>query len=87
MSRPTIYGVGETVFDIIFKDYAPQAAKPGGSAFNAMITLGRLRIPTEFISEVGNDRIGSYILDFLEKNGVGAGMQNMIFTRITPVRG
>ena len=73
MSSPTIYGVGETVFDIIFKDYAPQAAKPGGSAFNAMITLGRLGVPSEFISEVGNDRVGSHILDFLKNNGVGAG--------------
>ena len=73
MNRPTIYGVGETVFDIIFKDYVPQAAKPGGSAFNAMITLGRLGVPSEFISEVGNDRVGSHILDFLKNNGVGAG--------------
>ncbi|MEX0982504.1 MAG: carbohydrate kinase [Bacteroidales bacterium] len=72
INRPIIYGVGETVFDIIFKDYVPQAAKPGGSAFNAMITLGRLGIPTEFISEVGNDRVGSHILEFLKNNGVGA---------------
>jgi len=36
-----------------------------------MITIGRLGIPGKFISEVGNDRIGNYILEFLEKNGVG----------------
>lgn len=68
---PLVYAVGETVFDIIFKNYEPQAAKPGGSAFNAMISLGRLEIPGKFISEVGNDKIGNYILNFLEKNGVG----------------
>lgn len=68
---PIVYAVGETVFDIIFKNYEPQAAKPGGSAFNAMITLGRLGIPGKFISEVGNDKIGNYILNFLEENGVG----------------
>jgi fructokinase len=73
MSNSTIYAVGETVFDIIFKDYTPRAAKPGGSAFNAMISLGRLGIPAEFISEVGDDRIGHHILDFLQENGVGAG--------------
>lgn len=67
---PRVYAVGETVFDIIFKDFQPQAAKPGGSAFNAMITLGRLGIPGSFISEVGNDRIGNHILQFLADNGV-----------------
>lgn len=67
---PKVYAVGETVFDIIFKDFHPQAAKPGGSAFNAMITLGRLGIPGSFISEVGNDRIGNYIRSFLAENGV-----------------
>jgi fructokinase len=72
MNDSTIFGVGETVFDIIFKDFSPQAAKPGGSAFNAMVTLGRLGIPVEFISEVGNDKIGHYILGFLKENGVGA---------------
>lgn len=67
---PRVYAVGETVFDIIFKDFQPQAAKPGGSAFNAMISLGRLGIPGSFISEVGNDRVGNYILHFLAENGV-----------------
>ncbi len=67
---PKVYAVGETVFDIIFKDFQPQAAKPGGSAFNAMISLGRLGIPGAFISEVGNDRVGNYIRKFLADNGI-----------------
>ena len=67
---PRIYAVGETVFDIIFKDFHPQAAKPGGSAFNAMITLGRLGVPGSFISEVGNDKVGNYIRHFLKDNGI-----------------
>ena len=71
MSITKVYAVGETVFDIIFKNYEPQAAKPGGSAFNAMISLGRLGIPGEFISEVGNDKIGRHIKHFLKDNGVG----------------
>lgn len=70
MSEPIIYAVGETVFDIIFRNFEPRAAKPGGSAFNAAITLGRLGIPVRFISEVGNDRIGNHILGFLEENNV-----------------
>jgi fructokinase len=70
MIKPRIYAVGETVFDIIFKDFQPEAAKPGGSSFNAAISLGRLGLPVSFISEVGNDRLGKYILNFLSENGV-----------------
>ncbi|MDA3822540.1 MAG: carbohydrate kinase [Bacteroidales bacterium] len=67
---PLVYAVGETVFDIIFQNYEPKAAKPGGSAFNAMISLGRLGIKGKFISELGNDKIGRHILQFLDENGV-----------------
>ncbi|HOP00215.1 MAG TPA: PfkB family carbohydrate kinase [Bacteroidales bacterium] len=65
-----IYGIGETVYDIIFKDGAPQAAKPGGSVLNAMVSLGRAGLPVSFISEYGRDDIGSLIDGFLIKNGV-----------------
>ena len=65
-----IYAVGETILDIIFRDHQPRAAKPGGSAFNASITLGRLDAPITFISEMGNDRVGDLIQDFMEENGV-----------------
>lgn len=37
-----IIGIGETILDIIFKNDKPQAASPGGSTFNAMISLGRV---------------------------------------------
>jgi len=69
-SIPHIYAAGETILDIIFKDFQPQAAKPGGSAFNAAISLGRLNVPCSFISEVGGDRVGKHIKDFLVQNGV-----------------
>lgn len=68
--KPQVYAVGETVFDIIFKDYQPQAGRPGGSAFNTMISLGRLGIPGHFISEVGNDRIGHYTREYLAGNNI-----------------
>ena len=67
-----IYTVGETLLDIIFKGVEPQTAKPGGSAFNASITLGRLGAPINFISETGNDKVGDLILDFMHENGVQA---------------
>lgn len=67
-----VIGIGETVFDIIFKDNQPIGAYPGGSAFNAMISLGRSGIPCTFISEAGNDRVGQNVISFLKENGVNA---------------
>jgi len=65
-----IYGIGETVYDIIFKEGLPQAAKPGGSVLNSMVSLGRTGLPVSFISEYGKDDIGSLIDSFLNANGV-----------------
>ena len=65
-----IFAVGETILDIIFKDGQPMAAKPGGSSFNAAITLGRLGAPVTFISEMGNDHVGDMIQAFLDQNSV-----------------
>lgn len=67
-----VIGIGETVFDIIFKEDNPVAAVPGGSTFNAIISLGRAGINTTFISETGDDRIGRRIIEFLKENGVNA---------------
>lgn len=65
-----IYGIGETVLDIIFKDGQPQAAKAGGSVLNSMVTMGRMDLPVSFISEYGADDVGNLIDDFLRNNGV-----------------
>ncbi len=67
-----VIGIGETVFDIIFKEDNPVAAVPGGSTLNAIISLGRAGINTTFISETGDDRIGRRIIEFLKENGVNA---------------
>ncbi len=65
-----IIGIGETVFDILFKENQPISAKPGGSVYNALISLGRLKMQPIFISEIGEDRIGGIIKDFLVENEV-----------------
>jgi fructokinase len=65
-----IYTIGETLFDIIFKDNHPQAGKAGGAMLNSSVTLGRIGLPVHLISEYGNDDIGSIIDEFLHKNGV-----------------
>lgn len=71
-----IIGIGETVLDVIFRNDKPQDAIPGGSTFNALISLGRT-IPKAFpevsismVTETGDDHIGDIIVSFMESNGV-----------------
>ena len=61
-----VFGIGETILDIIFRNDQPQKAVPGGSVFNGLISLGRLNVPVSFISELGNNRVGDMIRDFME---------------------
>ncbi|MBO7231112.1 MAG: carbohydrate kinase [Bacteroidaceae bacterium] len=70
MSR--VIGIGETVFDILFKNGQPVKAVPGGSVYNSIISLGRVGAEAAFISEVGDDRIGEIILSHLRDSGVDA---------------
>lgn len=65
-----VIGIGETILDILFKNNQPVKAVPGGSTFNSMISLGRMGLDVSFISEVGNDKVGSMILDSLRESGV-----------------
>ena len=65
-----VFGIGETVLDIIFKNDQPIGAVPGGSVFNSIISLGRCGVRASFISETGNDRVGRRIIAFLKDNGV-----------------
>lgn len=70
-----IVGIGETVFDIVFKNDIPQTAVPGGSTFNALISLGRTAAADGlaevlFVSETGSDHVGDIIVSFMQENGV-----------------
>ena len=73
-----IVGIGETVFDIVFKDGKPQAAVPGGSVFNAIISLGRTAgaaasasVAGAFAAGVlGKDNASEIIIDFMQRNNV-----------------
>ena len=67
-----VIGFGETVLDIIFKDNQPQKAVPGGSTFNAMISLGRVGVPCVMVTETGDDHVGDIVRDFLIENGIDA---------------
>lgn len=73
-----IIGIGETVLDIIFRQDQPQKAVPGGSTFNAMISLGRVfqhqpepgRPAVSMVTETGDDHIGQIITSFMRENHV-----------------
>lgn len=65
-----IFTFGETVYDIIFKDSKPVAAKAGGSMLNTSVSLGRLGLDVNFVSDLGMDNIGDTIINFLSENGV-----------------
>ncbi|MBR5860063.1 MAG: carbohydrate kinase [Bacteroidaceae bacterium] len=67
-----VIGIGETVFDILFKNGQPVKAVPGGSVYNSIISLGRVGAAASFISEVGDDNIGQIILSHLKDSGVDA---------------
>lgn len=67
-----IFGIGETIFDILFRNGKPVDAVPGGSVFNGLISLGRIGLDCTFITEVGSDQVGNIILDFMHENGINS---------------
>ncbi len=76
MENRRILGIGETVLDIVFKDNRPLAAVPGGSTFNAMVSLGRT-VGVEFpevqvimVSRTGNDKVADMVLSFMKENNM-----------------
>jgi|SRR5690554_3580332 len=65
-----IYTIGETVLDIVLKEMQPQAIKAGGSALNTAVSIAQLGNSVNFISELGTDTAGNFIIDFLNKKKV-----------------
>lgn len=56
--------------DILFKEDKPIDAVPGGSAFNSVISIGRVGVPCAFIGYTGKDHVGDLTVDFLKANSV-----------------
>lgn len=69
-----IFTIGETTFDILFRDGNPVGAYSGGSAYNSAISLGRCGLPVSLISTFGNDHIGDLSMKFLTRNGVNCNL-------------
>lgn len=80
-----VIGIGETILDILFRYGQPQAAVPGGSVYNAVISLGRMGQNVTFISETGNDRVGEMILANMRENGVDTANVNVFPEGKSPV--
>lgn len=65
-----IYTIGETVFDIIFKNGKAIDSTPGGAMLNTSVSLGRLNLPVSIVGDYSSDYIGRIIDAFLDENGV-----------------
>ncbi len=80
-----VIGIGETVLDIIFRDGQPIGAYPGGSAFNAIVSLGRAGVASTFIGEAGNDRVGQNVIEVLRETGVDTSNVNVFPDSKSPI--
>ena len=80
-----VIGIGETILDIIFENGQPQRAVVGGSVLNGMVSLSRLAVPVTFISEVGDDRVGDIVCDFMYENEMTTDYMARFHTRKSPV--
>ncbi len=69
-NKQKVYIIGETTFDIIFKNGQPKQARVGGSQLNTCVSLGRLGIPVDFITKFGNDKVGDIASRFLKENNI-----------------
>jgi len=65
-----VFALGETVLDLILDGGFGLKAVVGGSVVNASVSLGRMGVDVQLISEFGADKAGTLIDGFLSSNGV-----------------
>lgn len=65
-----IYCIGETIYDIIFRNGKAVESCPGGPVLNTAVSLGRLGEKVYVVGDQANDEIGNIIADFLADNNV-----------------
>lgn len=66
-----IYCIGESLYDIIFRNVQPEWAVPGGGMLNCAVSLGHAGADVQLITEIGNDKVGLMIMSFLKESRVG----------------
>ncbi|MGD9494064.1 MAG: PfkB family carbohydrate kinase [Bacteroidales bacterium] len=62
--------IGETVYDILFKEDKPVEGTPGGAMLNTSVSLGRLGENVVLVGDYAKDAIGRLIEKFLVRNQV-----------------
>jgi fructokinase len=65
-----VFAIGETFYDITFREKVPLAANPGGAMLNTAISLARCGIDVNLITEFSTDHLGDMVHEFLKFNGV-----------------
>jgi fructokinase len=80
-----VFCIGETVLDIIFSGNKPLCAKPGGSMFNAAVSMARSGLNVFLISELFRDDPGRIILDVLRENQISTAFISQYDQGNTPV--
>ncbi|MFD1468730.1 carbohydrate kinase [Hymenobacter caeli] len=71
---------GETLWDML-----PTGKQPGGAPFNVAVHLHQLGQPVQLISRVGDDDLGTELLDFLAARGLATGYVQRGHTHLTGV--
>jgi len=79
-TTPTIACFGEILWDIL-----PSGKQPGGAPFNVAVHLHQLGLPVRFISRVGDDELGTELLDFVESKGVATDLIQHGKTHLTGI--
>ena len=69
MKERKVIAIGETSYNVLFKDGMPYKGFPGGRILNAAASLAKAGIATSFVSECGNDFVGDLAVDFLQESG------------------
>jgi fructokinase len=77
---PTIVCFGEILWDIL-----PTGKQPGGAPFNVAVHLHQLGLPVRFISRVGDDELGTELVDFVESKALGTDLIQHGKTHLTGI--
>jgi fructokinase len=65
---------GEALYDLVLQGPSDDLrGHPGGAAFNAARTIGRLEQPVSYLGRVSTDTFGQRLQGMLERDGVGLG--------------
>lgn len=80
MTAKPIVCFGEILWDVL-----PTGKQPGGAPFNVAVHLHQLGRPVEFISRIGDDELGTELLEFIVSKGLRTDFVQQGKTHLTGV--